>query len=433
MIRLITTAPDFEPSFRALLDQARETTTTVDQPVAAIIADVRARGDAALHDYTARFDRFTAKTLRITEAEIVAATAAIPPELKEALDLAATRIEAFHKAQLPADLKMTDAAGLTLGMRWGALDSVGLYVPGGKAAYPSSVLMNAIPARAAGVARIAMCVPTPDGILNPLVLAAARRAGVSEIYRVGGAQAVAALAYGTESIAPVDRIVGPGNAYVAEAKRQVFGRVGIDSIAGPSEVLIIADGAQDPLLVATDLLAQAEHDESAQSILITDSLALADAVAAAVAAELPTLPRHAIAGASWERHGAIIVVDCLATAADLANELAAEHLELMVAEPAALFARIRHAGAAFLGAFTPEALGDYVAGPNHVLPTGRTARYASGLSVFDFLKRTTWIAASQAGLDATGPAAVALAEAEGLGAHARSVARRLGQAGAHKA
>ncbi len=425
MIRLITTAPDFEPSFRALLDQARETTTTVDQPVAAIIADVRARGDAALHDYTARFDRFTAKTLRITEAEIVAATAAIPPELKEALDLAATRIEAFHKAQLPADLKMTDAAGLTLGMRWGALDSVGLYVPGGKAAYPSSVLMNAIPARAAGVARIAMCVPTPDGILNPLVLAAARRAGVSEIYRVGGAQAVAALAYGTESIAPVDRIVGPGNAYVAEAKRQVFGRVGIDNIAGPSEVVVLADADNDPRRIAIDLLAQAEHDEAAQSILITDSAALADAVAAAVQAELPTLPRQAIAGASWEAHGAIILVRDWDEAVAIVDRLAPEHLQIMLPNPEQLFARIRHAGAAFLGAYCPEALGDYVAGPNHVLPTGRTARFASGLSVFDFLKRTTWISADSAALQQVGPAAVALAEAEGLQAHARSVAVRL--------
>jgi len=435
LIRLNSADPGFRAAFADLVAGARDTTNDVAAPVAAIIAEMRAEGDAALCRFTERFDRMpiTAERLRISPDEIDAARATIAPDLLAALDLAAARIEAFHRAQLPRDLDFTDDAGVRLGMRWGALDAVGIYVPGGKAAYPSSVLMNALPARVAGVARIAMCVPTPDGVLNPLVLAAAARAGVSEIYRIGGAQAVAAMAYGTATIAPVDRIVGPGNAYVAEAKRQVFGRVGIDSIAGPSEVLIIADGAQDPLLVATDLLAQAEHDESAQSILITDSLALADAVAAAVAAELPTLPRHAIAGASWERHGAIIVVDSLATAADLANELAAEHLELMVAEPAALFARIRHAGAAFLGAFTPEALGDYVAGPNHVLPTGRTARYASGLSVFDFLKRTTWIAASQAGLDATGPAAVALAEAEGLGAHARSVARRLGQAGAHKA
>jgi histidinol dehydrogenase len=426
MIRLTTTDPDFQRAFAALLDQARETTETVDKPVAAIIADVRARGDAALFDYTARFDRHSPAALRVTDAEVEAAVGAIPAGLQQALDLAASRIEAFHKAQLPADLKMTDAAGLTLGMRWGALDSVGLYVPGGKAAYPSSVLMNAIPARAAGVPRIAMCVPTPDGVLNPLVLAAARRAGVSEIYRIGGAQAVAALAYGTDTIAPVDRIVGPGNAYVAEAKRQVFGRVGIDNIAGPSEVVVLADAANDPRRVAVDLLAQAEHDEAAQSILITDSGAFADAVAAAVLAEIPSLPRAAIAGASWESHGAIILVRHWDEAITLVDRLAPEHLQIMLPEPERLFARIRHAGAAFLGAFCPEALGDYVAGPNHVLPTGRTARFASGLSVFDFLKRTTWLSADQGALDRVGPAAVALAEAEGLQAHARSVAIRLG-------
>ena len=425
MIRLITSAPQFEPAFTALLGQARETTASVDQAVTAIIADVRARGDAALIDYTARFDRHTITALRVADAEIDAATAGIPAELAAALDTAATRIEAFHKAQLPSDLRMTDAAGLTLGMRWGALDSVGIYVPGGKAAYPSSVLMNAIPARAAGVARIAMCVPTPDGVLNPLVLAAARRAGVSEIYRIGGAQAIAALAYGTASIAPVDRIVGPGNAYVAEAKRQVFGRVGIDNIAGPSEVVVLADAANDPRRIAVDLLAQAEHDEAAQSILITNSPAFGDAVAAAVLAELPTLPRTAIAGASWEAHGAIIVVRNWDEAVILVDRLAPEHLQIMLPDPEAWFARIRHTGAAFLGAFCPEALGDYVAGPNHVLPTGRTARFASGLSVFDFLKRTTWVSANQASLDRVGPAAVALAEAEGLQAHARSVAIRL--------
>ena len=425
MIHLSTAAPDFESAFSTLLGQARDTTATVDKAVTAIIADVRARGDAALFDYTARFDRFTATSLRITENEIDAATAGIPAKLAEALDLAATRIEAFHKAQLPADLKMTDATGLTLGMRWGALDSVGIYVPGGKAAYPSSVLMNAIPARAAGVARVAMCVPTPDGVLNPLVLAAARRAGVSEIYRVGGAQAVAALAYGTQSIAAVDRIVGPGNAYVAEAKRQVFGRVGIDNIAGPSEVVILADAANDPRRVAIDLMAQAEHDEAAQSILITDDSAFADAVSAAVLAELPTLPRAAIAGASWDAHGAIILVRNWNEAIALVDRLAPEHLQIMLPEPEALFARVKHAGAAFLGAYCPEAVGDYVGGPNHVLPTGRTARFASGLSVFDFLKRTTWIAADSAALQRVGPAAVALAEAEGLQAHARSIAVRL--------
>ncbi len=428
MIRVSVGDADFEAQFTALLSQARETTETVDRAVSEIIADVRARGDAAVIDYTARFDRqiLTADRLRISAAEIDIAVASISAELAAALDLAATRIEAFHQAQLPQDLRMTDAAGVTMGMRWTALDAVGLYVPGGKAAYPSSVLMNAIPARAAGVGRIAMCVPTPDGVLNPLVLAAARRAGVTEVYRIGGAQAVAAMAYGTASIAPVDRIVGPGNAYVAEAKRQVFGRVGIDSIAGPSEVVVLADSDNDPRRIAVDLLAQAEHDEAAQSILITDDAAFGDAVAAAVAAELPTLPRAPIAGASWEAHGAVIIVRDWGEAAALVDRLAPEHLQLMLKDPEAMFARIRHAGAVFLGAFCPEAVGDYVAGPNHVLPTGRTARFASGLSVFDFLKRTTFVSATQAALDQVGPAAVALAEAEGLQAHARSIALRLG-------
>jgi histidinol dehydrogenase len=425
--RLVTTDPGFPPAFDALLHQARETVEQVDRPVAAIIAEVRARGDAALIDYTARFDRLTLSpaTLRITTAEIDAAVAAVPPQQTAALDLAATRIEAFHRAQLPADLRLTDAAGLTLGMRWSPLDAVGLYVPGGKAAYPSSVLMNALPARVARVPRLAMCVPTPDGVLNPLVLAAARRAGVTEIYRVGGAQAIAALAYGTATIAPVDRIVGPGNAYVAGAKRQVFGHVGIDSIAGPSEVVILADATNDPRLVAVDLLAQAEHDEAAQAILITDNAAFGDAVTRTLATELPTLPRAAIAGASWDAHGAIIVVRDWLEAAELVNRLAPEHLQLMLAEPEALFARIRHAGAVFLGRHCPEAVGDYVAGPNHVLPTGRTARFASGLSVFDFLKRTTWVQADEAALAKVGPAAVTLAEAEGLQAHASSIALRL--------
>jgi histidinol dehydrogenase len=428
MIRLSISDPAFDARFAALLSQARETTETVDRAVAAILADVRARGDAAVIEYTARFDRMvlTADRLRVSSAEVDAAVAGIPAELAAALDLAATRIEAFHQAQLPADLRMTDAAGVTMGMRWTSLDAVGLYVPGGKAAYPSSVLMNAIPARAAGVSRIAMCVPTPDGVLNPLVLAAARRAGVSEIYRIGGAQAVAALAYGTASIAAVDRIVGPGNAYVAEAKRQVFGRVGIDNIAGPSEVVVLADARNDPRRIAVDLLAQAEHDEAAQSILITDDAGFADAVAAAVLAELPTLPRAAIAGASWDAHGAVIVVENWDQAAGLVDRLAPEHLQLMLRDPEAVFARVRHAGAVFLGAFCPEAVGDYVAGPNHVLPTGRTARFASGLSVFDFLKRTTFVSATQAALEAIGPAGVALAEAEGLQAHARSIALRLG-------
>jgi histidinol dehydrogenase len=322
-------------------------------------------------------------------------------------------------------METVDAVGYRLGMRWTPLDAVGLYVPGGKAAYPSSVLMSALPARAAGVGRIAITVPAPDGVLNPLVLAAADRAGITEIYRVGGAQAIAALAYGTETIAPVDRIVGPGNAYVAEAKRQVFGRVGIDGIAGPSEVVVIADAGSDPAHVAMDLLAQAEHDESSQSILVTTDAAFGDAVADAVQAALLTLPRAEIAGASWDQHGAIITVADWAEAAELTNRLAPEHLQIMIDAPEAFFARIRHAGAAFLGRDLPEAIGDYIAGPNHVLPTGRTSRFASGLSVFDFLKRTTWVAGDGAALAAVGPAAIRLAEADGLGAHALSIALRL--------
>ena len=429
MKRLATTDVNFAAAFDALLSEARETTESVDKPVAAIIADVRARGDAALIDFSSTFDRvkLTPQTIRISAAEIDAAAVAIPASLLAALDLAAIRIEAFHRAQLPADIRTTDAAGLTLGMRWGALDAVGIYVPGGKAAYPSSVLMNAIPARVAGVARVAMCVPTPGGVLNPLVLAAARRAGVTEVYRVGGAQAVAALAYGTATIAPVDRIVGPGNAYVAEAKRQVFGHVGIDGIAGPSEVVILADATNNPHHVAMDLLAQAEHDEAAQSILFTNDPAFADTVAAAVETALQSLPRAAIARASWDAHGAIILVRDWQEAILFVNKLAPEHLQLMLSDPEKIFGQIRHAGAAFLGPWCPEAVGDYIAGPNHVLPTGRTARFASGLSVYDFLKRTTWVAADQAALHQVGPAAIALAESEGLTAHARSIALRLGQ------
>jgi histidinol dehydrogenase len=427
-VRRLATAEDgFEDGFSALLADRAAASVDAEAAAAAIIAAVRARGDAAIADYTQRFDRvaITPDRFRVTEAEIAAADALTSPALASALDTAAARITAFHRAQMPADLATRDAAGVHLGMRWGALDAVGIYVPGGKAAYPSSVLMNAIPARVAGVSRIAMVVPAPDGVLNPLVLAAAKRAGVSEIWRIGGAQAVAALAYGTETIAPVDRIVGPGNAYVAAAKRQVFGTVGIDMIAGPSEVVVVADGLNDPRWIAVDLLAQAEHDEAAQAILITDDAGFGDRVAAAVEDELALSPRAAIAGASWRDHGAIVVVRDLAEAAALVNRLAPEHLELAVAEPAALFARIRHAGAVFLGRHCPEALGDYVAGPNHVLPTSRTARFASGLSVFDFLKRTTWVSADAAALAAIGPAAVALAEAEGLPAHARSVALRL--------
>jgi len=427
MMFLNTSDPGFAPAFEALLDQARQTTVRVDGVVADIIAKVRQGGDAALCAFTERFDKFltTPDALRVSTGEIDAACAQVAPELMAALDLAATRIEAFHRATLPVDMQMRDDAGLVMGMRWNALDSVGLYVPGGKAAYPSSVLMNAIPARVAGVSRIAMCVPCPGGVLAPLVLAAARRAGVTEIFRVGGAQAVAAMAYGTASIAPVDRIVGPGNAYVAEAKRQVFGRVGIDGVAGPSEVVILADAANDPLHVAVDLLAQAEHDEAAQSILITDDAAFAHAVVSHVEAELATMPRADIAGASWRAHGAVIVVRDWDEAAALTDRLAPEHLQIIVPDPAALFARIRHAGAAFLGRFAPEALGDYVAGPNHVLPTGRTARFASGLSVYDFLKRTTWIDADAAALAEIGPAGLALAQAEGLYAHGRSLSLRL--------
>jgi histidinol dehydrogenase len=429
MKRLDTREAGFAAAFEALLSEARETTASVGEAVQALIGEVRAGGDAALLRLTARFDGWQpagAAALRVSEAEIEAASAGITPELRAALDLAASRIEAFHRAQLPRDLELPGADGVSLGLRWGPLDAVGLYVPGGKAAYPSSVLMNALPARVAGVARIAMVVPAPAGQLNPLVLAAARRAGVSDVLRIGGAQAVAALAYGTESLAPVDRIVGPGNAYVAEAKRQVFGHVGIDSIAGPSEVVILADAANDPAHVAMDLLAQAEHDEAAQSILITDDAAFAKAVAAAVERALRGLPRGPIAGASWARHGAIILVRSWEEAASLTNRLAPEHLQIMTEAPGKLFRSIRHAGAAFLGRLTPEAIGDYVAGPNHVLPTGRTSRFASGLSVFDFLKRTSWVACDAAGLAAIGPAAVALAEAEGLGAHAASVALRLG-------
>ncbi|MDE8345586.1 MAG: histidinol dehydrogenase [Acidocella sp.] len=426
MKRLNITAPGFAAAFTALLSRAA-TAPAVSDIVRAIIATIRSGGDAALLDYTNRFDRvrLTPQSMRVTPDEIAAAIAAISPEQSAAIALAATRIERFHRAQLPADFQYTDDTGATLGLRWGPLDAVGLYVPGGKASYPSSVLMNAIPARVAGVPRIAICVPTPDGVLNPLVLAAAAHAGVSEIYRIGGAQAIAALAYGTETIAPVDRITGPGNAYVAEAKRQLFGQVGIDSIAGPSEVLILADAAQNPDHLALDVLAQAEHDEDAQAILITDSPALADAVAAAVSSALTHLPRREIAGASWARHGAIILVETWDQAADLANRIAPEHLQLMLADPHPLFARIRHAGAVFLGANTPEAIGDYVAGPNHVLPTMGTARFASGLSVYDFLKRTTWVALDNHALAAIGPAAVTLAQSESLTAHAQSVAARL--------
>jgi histidinol dehydrogenase len=427
--RLDAGAAGFAAAFEAMLAARRDAESCVDASVRAIIDDVRARGDRAVLDHTARFDRLAldAPGLRIGADEIAAAANACAPEAIAALALAARRIEDFHARQKPADLRYTDDNGVALGYRWTPVAAVGLYVPGGQAAYPSSVLMNAIPARVAGVERLVMVVPAPDGVLNPLVLAAAGIAGISEAYRIGGAQAVAALAYGTATIAPVDKIVGPGNAYVAAAKRMVFGAVGIDTIAGPSEVLIIADGANDPDWIAVDLLAQAEHDARAQSILITDDAAFADRVAAAVEAQLATLDRRAVAAASWRDHGVIIVVDDLARAAGLADRIAPEHLQIALEETAAeaLAARVRHAGAIFLGRLSPEALGDYVAGPNHVLPTGRSARFSSGLGVLDFLKRTTIIGASERGLGALAPAAIALAEAEGLGAHARSLALRL--------
>ncbi len=432
MRRLFTGDPGFASAFTKLVGEVRDGGTRVEAPVRAILQSVRDEGDRAVCAYTDRFDRHeqpaSADRLRITAAEVDEAVARVEPALAEALGLAARRIEAFHRAQLPRDFCFADEAGLTLGLRWTALDAVGIYVPGGKAAYPSSVLMNAVPARVAGVGRIAMCVPCPGGHLNPLVLAAARLAGVDEIYRIGGAQAVGAMAYGTATIPAVDRIVGPGNAYVAEAKRQVFGHVGIDSIAGPSEVVVVADRDNDPEHVAFDLLAQAEHDELAQSILITDDAGFADAVASAVDQALETLPRAAIARASWDSYGAVIVADRQDEIWPLVNRLAPEHLQLMLADDADAFRCIRHAGAIFRGRHCPEAIGDYVGGPNHVLPTSRTARFASGLSVYDFLKRTTWIASDGDGLARIGPAAVALAEAEGLQAHARSVALRLGRA-----
>jgi len=426
-LRLDVRDADFAARFEGLVHSKRESGDDVGDAAKAILDDVAARGDAALIDYTRRFDRFdpAATGLAITDAEVDAAVARVPAETRAALELAAGRIEAFHARQLPQGFETVDAEGVRLGLRWTAMDAVGLYVPGGKAAYPSSVLMNAIPARVAGVARRVMVVPTPDGVLNDLVLTAARVAGLTELWRIGGAQAIGALAYGTASIRPVDKIVGPGNAYVAAAKRLVFGRVGIDSIAGPSEILVVADADNDPSWIAIDLLSQAEHDEAAQAILVTDDAGFADRVAAAVEDHLVTLPRRAIAAESWRDQGAIIVVRSLDEAPALVDRLAPEHLELAVADPDALAARVRHAGAIFLGRFAPEAVGDYVAGPNHVLPTARTARFSSGLGVLDFLKRTTTVACDATSLAAIGPAAITLAEAEGLDAHARSIAVRL--------
>lgn len=424
VLKLETKQADFAARFARFIDASREVPNDVAQSVTSILNDVRRRGDASLVELTRRFDRHELP-LRVSDAEIDAAAGQVPQETLDALDLAARRIGDYHAKQTPSDVRFTDAQGVELGFRWRAVTAAGLYVPGGTAAYPSSVLMNAIPARVAGVQRLVMTVPTPGGTLNPLVLAAAKRAGVSEIYRVGGAQAIAALAFGTATIAPVDVVVGPGNAYVAEAKRQVYGRVGIDMIAGPSEILVIADGGNDPQWVAADLLSQAEHDESAQAILITDNAGFAQAVEDAVEVALRLLPREAIARKSWDTHGAIILVRSLDEAPALADAIAAEHVELLVADADGLAGRISHAGAIFLDAYTPEPIGDYVAGSNHVLPTGRRARFASGLSVFDFLKRTSLVRAGARGLEAIGPAAVTLARAEGLEAHAQAVTLRL--------
>ncbi len=425
--RLSTSDAGFEAAFSALLSAKREQAPEVADTVAAIIDDVRQRGDAALIEYTARFDRFDPAGcgLVIGAAEVDAACARVDADTLNALDHAAERIRAFHEKQLPDDLAYTDAVGVRLGYRWTAVGGAGLYVPGGTAAYPSSVLMNALPAKVAGVDRLVMVVPTPDGTLNPLVLAAARTAGIDEIYRVGGAQAVAALAFGTETIRPVDKIVGPGNAYVAAAKRQVFGTVGIDMIAGPSEILVVADAGNDPAWIAADLLSQAEHDAVAQSILMTDDAAFAGAVEMAVESHLATLERHDIAAASWRDFGAVIVTETLDEAPALVDRVAPEHLELAVEDPDALAARIRNAGAIFLGRYAPEAVGDYIAGPNHVLPTARSARFSSGLGVLDFMKRSSMIACDAAALNAIGPDAAALARAEGLGAHALSIDIRL--------
>ncbi|MAM25018.1 MAG: histidinol dehydrogenase [Rhodobacteraceae bacterium] len=418
---------DFETVFTALLGAKREDAPDVDEAVAKIIADVRARGDEAVVELTNRFDRVALgpNDLLVREEEIEAAIKQVPAAERDALESAAARIRAYHSRQLPEDARWTDEAGATLGWRWTPVSAAGLYVPGGLASYPSSVLMNAIPAKVAGVPRLAMTVPAPDGVLNPLVLAAARAAGVDEVYRIGGAQAIAALAYGTETIAPVDKITGPGNAFVAAAKRRVFGKVGIDMIAGPSEILVIADADNDPEWIALDLLSQAEHDESAQSLLITTDAAFGRAVSEAVDRLLQTLERRAIAGASWRDFGAIITVPDLDVAADLANRIAPEHLELCVADPDALCARITHAGAIFLGQWTPEAIGDYVGGPNHVLPTARSARFSSGLSVLDFMKRTTIAQMTPEALRAIGPAAETLAASESLQAHGLSVTARL--------
>jgi histidinol dehydrogenase len=425
--RLNASDASFDADFHKLLFAKREEEEDVAQVVRGIIADVRTRGDAALIELTNKFDKagVTPQTLKLSSAEIQAALGQVSKEQMAAIETAARRIEAYHRRQIPADERFTDDTGALLGWRWTSVDSVGLYVPGGTAAYPSSVLMNAIPAKVAGVARIVMVTPATGGKINPLVLAAANRAGVTEIYRIGGAQAVAALAFGTDTIKAVDKIVGPGNAYVAAAKREVFGQVGIDSVAGPSEILVIADGRNDPEWIAADLLSQAEHDASSQSILITDDAGFADKVAVAAERQIAILPRKAIATKSWNDYGAIIVVRALDDAAPLADAIAPEHLEIATDDPEGFSKKVRHAGAIFLGRYTPEAMGDYIAGPNHVLPTSRTARFSSGLSVLDFMKRTTLLGLDAKSIAAIGPEALTLAEAEGLDAHARSIAARL--------
>jgi histidinol dehydrogenase len=425
--RLDAQHPGFAAAFAALVEAKRDDAADVSSTVAGIIADVKVRGDAAVAALTARFDRvdLDAAGWEIPATDLDAALTGLEPDLRAALDLAATRIRAFHERQKPQGNDAVDAAGVRTGVRWSPVDAAGLYVPGGRAAYPSSVLMNAIPAVVAGVRDLIMVTPTPDGVVNPLVLAAARVAGVSRVFRIGGAQAVAALAFGTAHIPRVDVITGPGNAFVAEAKRQLYGMVGIDMVAGPSEVVIVSDGKSNPDWIAADLLAQAEHDPVAQSILITTSAVEADAVEAAVARQLETLSTRAVAGASWRDFGAIILVPELAASLPLLDALAPEHAELMVDDPDALFAQMRHAGSVFLGRHTPEAAGDYLAGPNHVLPTGRRARFASGLSVVDFMKRTTFLDCGPQGLAAIGPAGAAIADVEGLAAHAASIRLRL--------
>lgn len=427
MQRLSTRDAGFAKAFDAVVNDRRESATDVAADVAAILADVRLRGDAALADLTARFDGHDLDQTgwQVDAATCKAAFDALDPALRGALELAATRIRAYHEAQLPENRDYTDAAGVRLGAVWHPVDAAGLYVPGGRAAYPSSLLMNAIPAKVAGVERLVVVTPTPKGEVNPLVLAAAHLAGVDEVWRVGGAHAVGALAYGTGRIAPVDVVTGPGNAWVAEAKRQLYGVVGIDMVAGPSEILVIADALNDPARIAADLLSQAEHDPTSQSILITDDAAFGDAVAAAVEDELARLATEQTARISWNDNGVIIEVASFDEVAPLANRLAAEHVEIATEAPEAIFAKLRHAGSVFLGRMTPEAVGDYVAGPNHVLPTGRRARFSSGLSVLDFMKRTSFIQLDEAALEAVGPAAVALAHAEGLPAHARSISIRL--------